>query len=71
MYQLAFIEVVGGDGKERKLPAADVADVLQSPTGSKVTMRDGRVVELKSTADEVYSAINTQWTAYLTALGNP
>ncbi len=71
MHQLAFIEVVAVGGAERKIPIADIADVLENTGGAKVTMRSGQSFETSTTAASIFTAINAQWTAYLTALGNP
>ncbi len=71
MHQLAFIEVVVSGGAERKIPAADIADVLEVTGGAKVLMRDGRTFETSTTAANIYTAINALWSAYLTALGDP
>lgn len=72
MQQLAFIAVVEFEGGvERKLPAADIADVRELAHGAMITMRDGRRIETTTTAADIYTAINTLWTNYLTALGDP
>lgn len=72
MELLATINVVDISGKDRKLPAADIRDTLQTQNGCDVLMRDGRVLHLITTADAVQAAIDAQWTAYLAALAqNP
>lgn len=71
MHQLAFIAVVDSSGKERKLPACDIAEVAEISVGSHILMRDGRMIELQTTAADVFTAIDALWTEYTTALGDP
>lgn len=69
MINLAFIELIGADGKEHKVPAVDVADVIEVSVGAQVTMRDGRVFLTQTTATNIKTALDALWTEYLTSLG--
>lgn len=71
MVQLAFIAVDDSSGKELKIPAADIAEVREISVGAFIRMRDGTTHETKTTAGDVYTAIDALWTEYLTALGDP
>ena len=71
MHQLAFIAVVDTSGKERKLPATDIAEVEEISAGCRIVMRDGRAIECQTTAADVFTAIDALWTEYTTALGDP
>jgi len=71
MIQLAFIELVDAAGKELKLPAGDIARVVEKPVGASITLRTGETIETQTTASAIFTAIDALWTEYLTALGDP
>jgi glutamine synthetase type III len=68
MHQLATFTTTDQQGKDVLIRSYDGSVVAREhPDGS--TLANGLVVAMTPAA--MYTAINTQWLAYLTALGDP
>jgi hypothetical protein len=71
MIGLALFQVNTTAGVEITLRAEDFRRATRITAGSELELADGRTLVVSQTPDEIYSAINTKWTDYTTALGDP
>ena len=76
MIELATIQLnLYGSGNDVGYFVKDIRDYTQrtgdASTGSVITFRDGRQIEVTETVTAIQTAIAALWTAYLTAIGDP
>lgn len=71
MERLAFIQLIDDKGQDIAFPAVDVRLIREDPNGSAITLAGGQTYITSSSVATVVSAIDTLWTEYTTALGDP
>jgi len=71
MIELAWIQLTRTDGRALPVRIKDIKKVHPVTTGAQIVFEDGSEASVGETAAAVYTAINTKWTEYTTALGNP
>jgi hypothetical protein len=64
--ELARIQLVGADGQDISLRAADVDRIDEHLIGSELTLKSGEKIKTTSTVTQVHTAIDDLWTEYVT-----
>lgn len=72
MSALAFIELTEGDGVKLIVRIIEIDRIYRKIGGSQITLKAGGApLDVNETPAQVYTAINTKWTEFTTALGDP
>lgn len=68
---LARIDVTDAGGKAWSLRAIDIGPVKEVTDGSLITFSNGSQLQVTTKPTAITTAIDTLWTEYTTALGDP